>query len=236
MIGIILAGGTGSRLYPCTAVTNKHLLPVYNMPMICYPLQTLLNSGINDIIVVTGREHMGDVVRFLGSGDKFDCTFTYKVQDKPGGIAQALGLCCGVVGDENMAVILGDNIFNPYPMIPYNDGDDLGASLILTHHKNAERFGVAWIEHDKIVRIEEKPQNARGGWVITGVYLYDSSVFDYIGELIPSSRGELEISDVNRMYMKEGKLGYVKYKGFWSDAGTFDSLIKTQEELWKNHL
>jgi glucose-1-phosphate thymidylyltransferase len=229
MIGILLAGGTGSRLYPLTKVTNKHLLPVCSKPMIYYPLYTLINARIRDIIVVTGKEHMGDVVDLLGSGEEHGVDFTYKVQDKPGGIAQAIGLCRDIV-EEEMAVILGDNIFL---------GDiDLGTSkrckLFLKEMDDPGRFGVAEVKGDKIKKIEEKPEFPRSNLAVTGLYIYNPEVFDCISHLKPSIRGEIEITDVNNWYIRNYSHEYDIVHGFWSDAGTFESLRLAQEELWKS--
>ncbi len=229
--GVILAGGTGSRLYPLTKVTNKHLLPVGKRPMIFWPIEKLVNSGIKEILVVTGTEHMGDVVSLLGSGKDFGCNFTYKVQDEPKGIANALSLAENFAGGSNLVVILGDNIFEdslePYVHRFLNQGE--GARIILKKVKNPERFGVAIFNGDKITKIVEKPEIPPSQYAVTGVYFYDNGVFDIIRTLKPSERGEYEISDVNNEYIKRNKLYADFFEGWWTDAGTFSSLKRAQE-------
>jgi glucose-1-phosphate thymidylyltransferase len=220
MKGIILAGGTGSRLYPLTKVTNKHLLPVGNKPMIYYPIQKLTGAGIKEILIVTGTEHMGGVVNLLGSGKDFGCRFTYKVQDEAGGIAQALGLAENFVGDDSMTVILGDNIFETSLQKAKASYPGSGAQILLKEVDDPERFGVAEIEGDKIVGIEEKPDQPKSDLAVTGVYMYDARVFDFIRELEPSDRGELEITDVNNHYIKEEAMRFSVMEGWWTDAGT----------------
>ena len=233
--GVILAGGTGSRLKPLTKVTNKHLLPIGRKPMIYYPIEKLTSIGMEEILIVTGIEHMGDVVSLLGSGKDFGCRFTYKVQDEAGGIAQALGLAENFANEHNLLVILGDNIFE----------DDLkeyaakftaqktGARLLLKEVAEPQRFGVAEISGDRIVNIEEKPKVPKSNYAITGIYFYDASVFDIIRTLKPSARGELEITDVNNAYIAKGRLAYDILQGWWTDAGTFESLIKANELVQK---
>jgi len=205
--GIILAGGSGSRLLPLTKVTNKHLLPVYNKPMIFYPLDTLIKSGVKEIMIVSGRTHCGHFLELLGSGKEFGVNFTYAVQEDAGGIAQALGLCKEFAGEDNVAVILGDNIFTD--TFAFSDFGD-GARVYLKEVSDPERFGVASTYKDRIVGIIEKPKNWRGGpgLAVTGLYLYDSGVFDIIKRLRPSGRGELEITDVNNEYVKQRKIDY----------------------------
>ena len=226
MKGIILAGGTGSRLFPLTKVTNKHLLPVARKPMIYHPIEKLLEVGIQDILIVTGVEHMGDVVALLGSGKDFGCRFTYKVQDEAGGIAQALSLAEGFVDQELMAVILADNIFedNLKPFAEAFKKQKKGARVLIKEVSDPQRFGVVELKSGKIVSIEEKPKKPKSNYVITGVYFYDHEVFNIIRGLKPSRRGELEISDVNRAYLRKDKLGYNILSGWWTDAGTFESL------------
>jgi len=226
MKGIVLAGGTGSRLFPLTKVTNKHLLPVGKKPMIFHPIEKLLEIGIEEILIVTGVEHMGDIVTLLGSGKDFKCRFTYKVQDEAGGIAQALGLAEDFVKDDSIAVILGDNIFedNLKPFAGAFLKQKAGARLLLKEVRDPERFGVAEVKNGRIISIEEKPKKPKSKYAITGVYFYDSGVFKVIHELKPSRRGELEISDVNLHYLKKGKLYSDVLSGWWTDAGTFDSL------------
>lgn len=223
MKGIVLAGGTGSRLYPLTKVTNKHLLPVGNKPMIYYPIQKLTDAGIGEILIVTGTEHMGDVVNLLGSGKDFGCRFTYKVQDEAGGIAQALGLAENFAGSEPMTVILGDNIFEASLDDALENYPGSGGQILLQKVKDPERFGVAELEDDKIVGIEEKPEYPKSDYAVTGIYMYDASVFDLIKTLEPSERGELEITEVNNHYIKEGAMKYSILKGWWTDAGTHES-------------
>ena len=223
MKGIILAGGTGSRLYPLTKVTNKHLLPIGNKPMIYYPIEKLTDAGIQEILIVTGTEHMGDVVNLLGSGKDFGCRFTYKVQDEAGGIAQALGLAENFVGDDCMTVILGDNIFETSLQKALETYPKEGAQILLKEVNDPERFGVAEVNGDKIVGIEEKPEKPKSSLAVTGVYMYDANVFDYIRELKPSERGELEITDVNNRYINQGKMRFSIMDDWWTDAGTPES-------------
>ncbi|MCG2589032.1 sugar phosphate nucleotidyltransferase [Rhodohalobacter sulfatireducens] len=223
MKGIVLAGGTGSRLYPLTKVTNKHLLPVGNKPMIYYPIEKLTEAGIEEILIVTGTEHMGDVVNLLGSGKDFGCRFTYKVQDEAGGIAQALGLAENFCGDEPMTVILGDNIFEAGLSKALGNYDNSGAQILIKQVEDPERFGVAELEGDRIIGIEEKPEQPKSEFAVTGIYMYDSQVFDLIKNLEPSDRGELEITDVNNHYIKNGTMKYSKLDGWWTDAGTPES-------------
>lgn len=220
MKGIILAGGTGSRLYPLTKVTNKHLLPIGNNPMIYYPIQKLTEVGVEEILIVTGTEHMGDVVNLLGSGSEFGCRFTYKVQDQAGGIAEALGLAENFVGDDEMIVILGDNIFETSLEKAIESYPGKGAQILLKEVDDPERFGVAEVKGEKIIGIEEKPDQPQSNLAVTGVYMYDSKVFDYIRELEPSERGELEITDVNNRYVKDRAMRFSVMEGWWTDAGT----------------
>jgi glucose-1-phosphate thymidylyltransferase len=226
MKGVILAGGTGSRLYPLTKVTNKHLLPVAKKPMIYYPIEKLRQAGIDEILIVTGVEHMGDVVNLLGSGKEFGCRFTYKVQDEAGGIAQALGLAEHFASGEKMLVILGDNIFedNLSGFAAKFAKQPSGAKLLLKEVKDPRRFGVAEIKKGKIVGIEEKPKKPKSGLIVTGIYMYDSGIFNIIRKLKPSARGELEITDVNNEFIKRGHITFETLKGWWTDAGTFETL------------
>ncbi|MEC8678402.1 MAG: sugar phosphate nucleotidyltransferase [Candidatus Margulisiibacteriota bacterium] len=225
MKGVILAGGTGSRLFPLTKVTNKHLLPVGNQPMIFYPVNKMIQAGIKDILIVTGVEHMGDVVQLLGSGKEYGCHFTYRVQEEAGGIAQALLLAESFANNEPITVILGDNIFQN-SIKPFVEAFKGGAHLLLKTVHDPERFGVATLNGDFIETIIEKPKNPTSNLAVTGVYMYDQNVFNIIRLLKPSQRGELEISDVNAHYLKNHTVTYSKLKGWWSDAGTFDSLAK----------
>jgi len=236
MKGIVLAGGTGSRLYPLTKVTNKHLLPVGKKPMIYYPVEKLITAGIEEILIVTGTEHMGDVVSLLGSGKDFNCKFTYKVQDEAGGIAQALGLAENFAGDDDVTVILGDNIFEDDISDYIKDFTEQGggSKLILKEVHDPQRYGVAEIKGDKIINIEEKPSEPKTNYAVLGIYIYDNTVFDFIKKLKPSRRGELEITDVNNYYIKENKCSFSFCQGFWTDAGTFDSLSHASKLVLKN--
>jgi glucose-1-phosphate thymidylyltransferase len=231
MKGIILAGGTGSRLFPLTKVTNKHLLPVGREPMIFHPVRKLIEAAIEEILVVTGVEHMGDVVTLLGSGKDFGCRFTYKVQDEAGGIAQALGLAENFAGQELLCAILGDNIFadgiRPYVKAFTEQGR--GARLLLKQVHDPQRYGVAEVEGTRVVRIVEKPKKPKSDLAVVGIYFYDSQVFDIIRTLKPSARGELEITDVNNHYLRAGTLQCDRLTGWWTDAGTFDSLAAANE-------
>ncbi len=233
--GIVLAGGTGSRLRPLTKVTNKHLLPVGQKPMIYYPIERLTGIGIEEILIVTGVEHMGDVVGLLGSGKEFGCRFTYKVQDEAGGIAQALGLAENFANGQSVAVILGDNVFqgdlNEHARLFAEQGQ--GARLLLKEVSDPERFGVAEIRDGMVLGIEEKPKAPKSNHAIIGVYFYDSTVFDIIRTLKPSARGELEITDVNNAYIRKGQLAYDILQGWWTDAGTFESLARANELVLK---
>ena len=232
MKGIILAGGTGSRLRPLTLLTNKHLLPVAGNFMITYPIQTLSKSGIKEILIITGRENCGDFMKLLGSGKDFGCEFTYKIQDEAGGIAQALSLAKDFANKEPIIVILGDNHFEDDIKEDIRNFKE-GAKVFLKEVKDAQRFGVAEIKEDKVIGIEEKPEKPKTNLAVTGLYIYDSKVFDIIKTLKPSKRGELEITDVNNAYIKEGKMRFKKLEVFWSDMGTPESLQRTSEFLSK---
>lgn len=227
MKGIVLAGGTGSRLHPLTKVTNKHLLPVGKYPMIFYPIYKLSKAGIKEILIITGREHMGDVIELLGSGRDFNLDFTFKVQDKAGGIAEALGLAENFVKNDKCVVILGDNIFEDdiSEFVSDFEKQKSGAKILLKEVKDPSRFGVAEIKDGKIISIEEKPKEPRSNFAVTGIYMYDFMVFEIIKTLKPSQRGELEITDVNNRYIEKGNLTYNILKGWWTDAGTFESLL-----------
>jgi glucose-1-phosphate thymidylyltransferase len=228
MKGIILAGGTGSRLYPLTKVTNKHLLPVYDKPMIYYPLHTLINAGIDDIMIVSGRGHAGHFLELLGSGAEFGVRLTYEIQDEAGGIAQALSLTEDFADDENVVVILGDNIFGS-DIRNAIESFNSGARIFLKEVEDANRFGVAEIDGDRIVSIEEKPDIPKSDFAVTGLYIYDSRVFDIVRNMKPSQREELEITDVNNEYIRMGEMTYSVLDGYWSDAGTFESLFRASE-------
>ncbi len=229
--GIVLAGGTGSRLMPLTKVTNKHLLPVGHKPMIFYPIEKLTAVGIEEILIVTGVEHMGDVVSLLGSGRDFGCRFTYKVQDQAGGIAQALALAENFANKQPLAVILGDNIFqaNLASYVGKFVAQKTGARIVLKQVEHPQRFGVAELSDGKIIGIEEKPKQPKSNYAVTGIYFYDASVFDIIRTLKPSARGEFEISHVNDTYIARGQLAYDILDGWWTDAGTFESLTRANE-------
>ncbi len=227
MKGIILAGGTGSRLFPLTKVTNKHLLPVGREPMIFHPISKMTAAGIEEILVVTGVDHMGDVVNLLGSGKEFRCRFTYKVQDEAGGIAQALGLAENFAGRSPVCVILGDNVFEDAigPYVQRFEKQKKGARVLLKKVPDPQRYGVAEVSKDgKILGIEEKPRQPKSALAVTGVYFYDAGVYDFIRLLKPSARGELEITDVNNAYLERGELRCDIMSGWWTDAGTFESL------------
>lgn len=231
MKGIILAGGTGSRLYPLTKVTNKHLLPVGGYPMIYHSIYKLKEASIKDILIVTGKDHMGDVVNLLGSGREFGVTFTYKVQDEAGGIAQALGLAEQFVNGDKMVVILGDNVFSDSISAYVRKFKDqsTGARILIQEVHDPQRYGVPDLKEDKIIAIEEKPEKPKSNYAVTGVYMYDSQVFDIVKTLKPSTRGELEITDVNNAYINAGELAYDIMSGWWTDAGTHHSLTKANE-------
>lgn len=226
MKGVILAGGTGSRLFPLTKVTNKHLLPVGKYPMIYHPIAKLAEAGIRDVLVVTGTEHMGDVVSLLGSGRSLGMDFTYRVQDEAGGIAQALGLAEAFVGNDRCVVILGDNVFeeNISPYVERFCAQERGARILLKDVPDPERYGVAVVEGERILCIEEKPKHPKSSYAVTGIYMYDAEVFKIIKTLTPSQRGELEITDVNNAYIRQGTLRYDVLQGWWTDAGTPASL------------
>lgn len=222
--GVVLAGGTGSRLYPLTKVTNKHLLPVGRYPMIYHPLLRLREADVRQIAVVTSPEHMGDVVNLLGSGRALGLDLTYRVQDQPGGIAQALGLCENFAGDNPLLVALGDNILAD----SLSDHADAfrrqggGARILLKEVHDPERYGVPTFDGDRIVDITEKPAVPASLYAVTGIYFYDSQVFEYIHSLKPSSRGEFEVSDLNTAYVQSGQMSYGILSGWWGDAGTLE--------------
>jgi glucose-1-phosphate thymidylyltransferase len=231
MKGVILAGGTGSRLFPLTKVTNKHLLPVGQEPMIFHPILKLRDAGVLEILVVTGLEHMGDVVNLLGSGREFGCRFTYKVQDEAGGIAQALGLAENFAAGEPVCVLLGDNVFQD-PIVPFVRAfgrQRRGARIVLKQVKDPQRYGVAEVKGSRITQIVEKPKVPRSDLAVTGIYFYDGGVYDLVRRLKPSARGELEITDVNNAYLRRRALRYDVLRGWWTDAGTFESLHLANE-------
>lgn len=231
MKGIILAGGTGSRLAPLTKVTNKHLLPVGKYPMIYYSIAKLVDAGINEIMIITGRNHAGDIINLLGSGYEFGVKFTYRIQDNAGGIAEALDLAEDFVGNDLMTVILGDNIFigNIKPDIDEFMNQNGGAKILLKEVPDPQRFGVPEIDGDRIISIEEKPELPKSNYAVTGIYMYDSEVFSIIKNLEPSERGELEITDVNNAYIQLNQLKYGIVSGDWIDAGTHASLARANK-------
>jgi glucose-1-phosphate thymidylyltransferase len=227
--GVILAGGLGTRLMPLTKITNKHLLPIYNRPMIHWPLLTLINAGITDIMIVTGGSFAGDFLQLLGNGRDLglrDLHYTY--QEGEGGIADALSLAEDFVDRDRVVVILGDNIFEK-SILPHVDAyraQGTGAKILLREVPDPQRFGVPELDGDRVVGIEEKPRQPKSNFAVTGAYMYDEYVWEVIHGLEPSARGELEITDVNNAYVKRGDLTWAQVDGWWSDAGTFESLIQ----------
>ena len=230
MKGIILAGGTGSRLAPLTRVTNKHLLPVYDRPMVFYPIQTLVNAGITDILLVAGGQNAGEFLRLLGNGKDFGLKhINYTYQEGEAGIADALRLAEHFADGQPVCVMLGDNIIETGIIAAkeqFERAGCIGAHIILKQVADAQRFGVPVFEGDRIIRIDEKPKEPKSQYAVIGIYMYDAKVFDYIRGLRPSGRGEFEITDVNNLYLAEGRLGYSLLEGWWTDAGTFESLLR----------
>jgi glucose-1-phosphate thymidylyltransferase len=229
MKGIVLAGGTGSRLHPLTKITNKHLLPIYDKPMIYYPIQTLVDAGVRDILIVTGGKNAGDFLRLLANGKNFGLKHIgYTYQEGEGGIADALALAEHFADGDKICVILGDNIIQGSirSAVEQFRKQARGARILLKKVPDAERFGVAEIVDNRIVGIEEKPKRPKSEFAVTGIYMYDATVFDKIKTLVPSRRGELEITDVNNAYIAEGKMNFSFLEGWWTDAGTFDSLLR----------
>ena len=229
MKGIILAGGKGSRLFPLTKITNKHLLPIYDQPMIYYPIQALVESGVRDILIVTGGSYAGDFLQLLGTGRQLGIdNLSYTYQEGEGGIADALRLAEHFSDGQKVCVILGDNIIEGSIKDAVNDFEKqpAGAKILLKEVHDPERFGVAEIHNNYVVNIVEKPAEPKSNFAVTGIYMYDNSVFDKIKTLEPSSRGELEITDVNNAYIRERTLSYSFLEGWWTDAGTFDSLLR----------
>lgn len=232
MKGVILAGGLGTRMMPCTKVTNKHLLPVYNKPMIYYPLNTLVRGGLEDIMIVTGGNNAGDFLVLLGNGSEFglkDISYTY--QEGEGGIADALKLAENFVDEEKVIVMLGDNIIKDdiSEAIKEFEKQPGGAKIFLKKVIDPERFGVAEIKDGKVINIEEKPENPKSNYAVIGLYMYDSDVFEITRTLEPSKRGELEITDVNNEYIRRGTMTYSIIDGWWTDAGTFESLYRASK-------
>jgi glucose-1-phosphate thymidylyltransferase len=232
MKGIILAGGLGTRMYPLTKITNKHLLPVYDKPMIYYPLQALVNAGIEDILIVTGGNYAGDFLRLLGNGHEFGLKhINYTYQEGEGGIAAALILAEFFADKDKICVILGDNVIekNIRRAVEAFEQQKEGAKIMIKEVLDPQRFGVPVLKGDKIVKIEEKPKSPQSPYAVTGIYMYDNRVFDIIKTLKPSGRGELEITDVNNAYIETGQLAWEVLDGWWTDAGTFESLLRASQ-------
>jgi glucose-1-phosphate thymidylyltransferase len=236
MKGVVLAGGLGTRLHPLTKITNKHLLPVYDKPMVYYPIQALVNAGITDILIVTGGNHSGDFLTLLGNGKEFGLQhLNYTYQEGEGGIAEALRLAEYFAAGGKICVILGDNILERSiggAVAAFRD-QARGAKILLKEVPDPERFGVPELRGDRVVRIVEKPKNPPSRYAVTGVYMYDARVFEFIRELRPSDRGELEITDVNNAYIESGDLTWDVLEGWWTDAGTFPSLFRASELVRK---
>jgi len=229
MKGVILAGGLGTRLFPLTKVTNKHLLPVYDKPMIYYPIQALINAGIDDILIVTGGNNAGDFLKLLGNGKEFGLRhINYTYQEGEGGIAEALRLAEFFAAGEKLCVVLGDNIIekNIRSAVEAFRKQKGGAKILLKEVPDPHRFGVAELKGDRIVSVVEKPKEPKSNLAVIGIYLYDTAVFDIIKTLRPSGRGELEITDVNNRYIEEGWMTWDVLEGWWTDAGTFESLLR----------
>ena len=232
MKGVILAGGLGTRLYPLTKITNKHLLPVFDRPMVHYPIQCLINAGIEDILIVTGGNSAGDFLQLLGNGSDFGLKgLNYTYQQGEGGVADALRLAEHFADGEPIVVVLGDNLIEGNIKKAVDDyraqiAEGGGAKILLKEVHDPERFGVADLKGEKVVSIEEKPKHPKSNLAVIGIYMYDARVFDIIKTLEPSDRGELEITDVNNCYIRDGSMTYEVLDGWWTDAGTFDSLLK----------
>jgi glucose-1-phosphate thymidylyltransferase len=229
MKGVVLAGGTGSRLFPLTKITNKHLLPIFDRPMIYYPIQTLVDAGIRDIMIVTGGRNSGDFLRLLANGKQFGLAhINYSYQEGEGGIADALALAEHFADGQKICVVLGDNIIERDVRAAAEQfrQQPQGAHILLKEVPDAERFGVAEVEGGRVVGIEEKPKRPKTKFAVTGIYMYDATVFDKIKTLVPSHRGELEITDVNNAYIREGSMTFSFLEGWWTDAGTFESLLR----------
>jgi glucose-1-phosphate thymidylyltransferase len=236
MKGVILAGGRGTRLEPLTEITNKHLLPVGKEPMIWHAVKQLVGAGITEVIVITSTHHMGDIVNSLGSGKRFGCEFTYRVQEEAGGIAHALALAESFAKHDRIVVLLGDNIFE-YSIRPHVEAfrqQANGARVLLKEVGDPERYGVAALDEKHVIAIEEKPASPRSNYAVVGCYMYDNKVFDLIRDINRSARGELEITAVNNLYIRLGWLQYSFVRGRWTDAGTFDSLVEANTLLLAN--
>jgi glucose-1-phosphate thymidylyltransferase len=232
MKGVILAGGLGTRLHPLTKVTNKHLLPVYDKPMIYYPIQTLINAGIDDILIVTGGNNAGDFLRLLGNGKEFGLKhINYTYQEGEGGIAEALRLAEFFASGDKICVVLGDNVIekNIQKAVENFQRQKEGAKILLKEVPDPQRFGVAELKGDRIARIEEKPKEPKSRYAVIGIYLFDQDVFNIIKTLKPSGRGELEITDVNNRYIEKGLMTWDILEGWWTDAGTFESLLRANQ-------
>jgi glucose-1-phosphate thymidylyltransferase len=232
MKGVILAGGLGTRLYPLTKVTNKHLLPVYDKPMIYFPIQSLINAGIDDILIVTGGNNAGDFLRLLGNGKEFGLKhINYTYQEGEGGIAEALRLAEFFASGEKICVVLGDNIIenNIQKAVENFQRQKEGAKILLKEVPDPQRFGVAELMGDRIIRIEEKPKKPKSQYAVIGIYLFDQEVFNIIRTLKPSERGELEITDVNNAYIENRLMTWDILEGWWTDAGTFESLLRANQ-------
>jgi glucose-1-phosphate thymidylyltransferase len=237
MKGVVLAGGLGTRLHPLTKVTNKHLLPVYDQPMIYYPIKTLINAGIDDIMVVTGGNSAGDFLKLLGNGKDFGLKhLSYAYQEGEGGIADALALVEHFADEGPICVVLGDNIIEGNIRTAADDylKQGKGAKILLKKVDDPQRFGVPELDGDRVLRIEEKPQNPKSDFAVIGIYFYDGSVFEVIKTLVPSGRGELEITDVNNHYIDRGEMTWGKLDGWWTDAGTFESLLHATKLVAKS--
>ena len=236
MKGVILAGGLGTRLRPLTEITNKHLLPVGREPMIWHPVRQLVSARIRDILVITSTDHMGAIVNSLGSGQRFGCEFTYRVQETAGGIAHALGLARGFAAGQPIVVMLADNVFE-HSIAPFVESfrhQAVGARVMLKEVGEPERYGIAALDERQILSIEEKPSQPKSRYAVVGCYAYDESVFDVIDRIAPSERGELEITAVNNDYIGRGALQYTFVHGRWTDAGTFESLSDANHLLMQN--
>ena len=228
MKGVILAGGLGTRLYPLTKVTNKHLLPVYDKPMIYYPIQTLINAGIDDILIVTGGNNAGDFLKLLGNGKEFGLKhINYTYQEGEGGIAAALNLAEFFAAGEKICVVLGDNVIEKNIRMAARafQMQKGGAKILLKEVPDPQRFGVPELKGDRIIRVEEKPKEPKSKYAVIGIYFYDATVFDMIKDIKPSQRGELEITDVNNLYIEKETMTWSLLEGWWTDAGTFESLF-----------
>lgn len=236
MKGIILAGGTGSRLYPLTKVTNKHLLPIGSFPMIHYPVTSLTKAGVTDIMVITGTSHMGNTIELLGSGEEYGCDLTFKVQDKPDGIAGALKLCRNFVGQDKCVVILADNIFDAdlsEPVNKFKDGEKL-CDLFFVKVPDPERYGVGVFKQGRLLEVEEKPESPKSDLACIGIYMYTNEVFEAIESIQKSARGEYEISSVNNYFIDRGVCGYSILDGRWADAGTIEAYHKTNRLMYES--